>query len=273
MTGEPAGPCGQEATSLNALLDGELDAVNSLRCEVHVAQCPACAAELDRLRALRAHLARDGVAWRAPDALRARILATLADEAGRVARESGAVPAVKPAPNRWAARLRAAANRWSGLPAGVALAASLALAILVTRPDEGPDLSSQLVSGHVRSLLADHLTDVPTSDQHTVKPWFSGKTDFSPPVVDLDDRGFTLVGGRLDYIENRVVASLIYRRRKHVINLFMWPSDGRRPRASAREGYNILGWQQAGLTFWAVSDLNAVELKEFQDDFAEGSPR
>ncbi|GJE46434.1 zf-HC2 domain-containing protein [Methylobacterium soli] len=273
MIGEPAGSCGQEATSLNALLDGELDAANSLRCETHVAQCPACAAELERLRALRARLARDGIAWRAPAALRARILTTLAEEAGRAARDGNATPAQTQAPDRWAARLRAAATRWGGVPAGLALAASLALAVLVTRPDEGPDLSSQLVSGHVRSLLASHLTDVPSSDQHTVKPWFSGRTDFSPPVVDLDARGFTLVGGRLDYIENRVVAALVYRRRKHVINLFLWPSDGRRPRASAREGYNILGWQQAGLSYWAVSDLNAVELKEFQDDFAEGAPR
>ncbi|GEP03416.1 anti-sigma factor family protein [Methylobacterium oxalidis] len=272
MTGGHDRPCGEDPASLNALLDGELDAVNSLRCEAHVARCPACAAELDRLRALRHRLAREGVAWRAPPALRARILAALAEEVAREAPGVRAAPARTREPNRWAARLRDAVGRWRAVPAGLALAASLALAVLISRLDERPDLPGQLVSGHVRSLLANHLTDVPTSDQHTVKPWFSGKTDFSPPVVDLDDRGFTLVGGRLDYIENRVVAALIYKRRQHVINLFMWPSEGSRPNALAREGYNILGWQQAGLAFWAVSDLNAVELKEFQDDFAERAP-
>ncbi|WP_336492053.1 anti-sigma factor family protein [Methylobacterium nigriterrae] len=265
--------CGEDAALLHAFLDGELDAANSLRCEAHVALCPACAAELDRLRALRDLLARDGVAWRAPASLRAKVLASLADEAGRAARAGEAAPARPLAPNGWAARLHGAARRWTGVPAGLALAASLALAVLVMRPDQGPDLPGQLVAGHVRSLLASHLTDVRTSDQHVVKPWFSGKTDFSPPVVDLDDRGFSLVGGRLDYVENRVVAALIYMRRGHVINLFLWPSDGRRPTAGARDGYNILGWRQAGLAFWAVSDLNAVELKEFQDDFAERSPR
>ncbi|MDR7039611.1 mycothiol system anti-sigma-R factor [Methylobacterium sp. BE186] len=272
MTSDHARPCGEDAASLNALLDGELDAANSLRCETHVAHCPACAAELDRLRAVRDLLARDGVVWRAPATLRARILASLAEEAGRTSSDGEVAAAWTRAPIGWVSRLRDSATRWRALPAGLALAASLALAVLVTRPGEAPDLASQLVSGHVRSLLADHLTDVRTSDQHTVKPWFSGKTDFSPPVVDLDDRGFTLVGGRLDYIENRVVVALIYRRRKHVINLFLWPSEGSRPTASAREGFNILGWQQAGLAFWAISDLNAVELKEFQDDFVERSP-
>ena len=149
---------------------------------------------------------------------------------------------------------------------------SLALALVVTRPSEPLDLSSRLVSSHVRSLLASHLTDIETSDQHTVKPWFAGRIDFSPPVVDLADRGFALVGGRLDYIKNRVVAALIYKRREHVINLFLWPSGAGQQAASAREGYNVLGWQQAGLTFWAVSDLNAAELKEFRDDLTDRAP-
>lgn len=257
--------CG-EAALLHALLDGELDAANSLRCEAHVAQCTACTAELVRLREVRDLLTREGVAWRAPADLRTRILASLAQEEARAT----AKPNV-PAPG-WLTRLREAAMRRTSLPAGVALAASLALAVVVTRPDEGSDLSKQLVAGHVRSLLASHLTDVETSDQHTVKPWFIGKIDFAPPVVDLSDRGFPLVGGRLDYIDGRVVAALIYKRHKHVINLFLWPSDGRPPRSTSNEGYNVLGWQQAGLTFWAISDLNAVELKEFQDDFAERSP-
>ena len=266
MTVPPPAPC-PESALLHALVDGELDAANALRCEAHVARCPACAAELDELRALRAVLARDGIARRAPEHLRARILASLAAE------QAGRAPAMPASASRaWTARLLAAARGRAALPYGLALAASLALAVVASRPDRGPDLSRQLVAGHVRSLLATHLTDVPSSDQHTVKPWFAGKIDFAPPVIDLGDRGFPLVGGRLDYIDGRVVAALIYSRHKHVINLFLWPKGGHAPRSAALEGYNILGWQQAGLTFWAVSDLNAVELKEFQDDFAERAP-
>lgn len=256
-----------ETALLHALVDGELDAANVLRCEDHIARCAACTAELDQLRALRAGLARDGVAWRAPDDLRARIIASLAQEEGRAA------PTRPAAARGWLSRLREAAQGWAMVPSGLAIAASLALAVMITRPDDGGDLSKQLVAGHVRSLLASHLTDVQTSDQHTVKPWFLGKIDFSPPVIDLADQGFPLVGGRLDYVDNRVVAALIYKRHKHVINLFLWPSGHQGPKSGAIEGYNFMGWQQAGLTFWAVSDLNAVELKEFRDDFAERAPR
>ena len=272
MTTERDSPCSDWTALLHALADGELDAANSLRCEDHAAACPACTAELTRLRDLRAVLSRDGVAWRAPAALRERILASIAQETTRTSGHGRLDPAMTArAAGAWI-RLRAAAVHWTAMPTGFALAASLALAIVVTRPNEPPDLSSQLVSGHVRSLLASHLTDIETSDQHTVKPWFAGKIDFSPPVIDLADRGFALVGGRLDYIENRVVAALIYKRREHIINLFMWPSDVGQPAASAREGYNVLGWQQAGLTFWAVSDLNTAELKEFRDNLTERTP-
>lgn len=261
---EPA--CIQSAV-VQAFFDGELDAANILRCEAHVAQCPACTAELGQLRKTRDLLARDGVAWRAPDSLRTKILASLVQEQAPLSSRTQ-MPGVG-----WRMRLREMTKGWAAVPGGLALAASVAAAIVVTLPDVGTDVSKQLVAGHVRSLLANHLTDIQTSDQHTVKPWFAGKIDFAPPVVDLSDRGFPLIGGRLDYIEGRVVAALIYKRHKHVINLFLWPSDGRTPRSGALEGYNILGWQQAGLAFWAVSDLNAVELKEFQDDFSERSPR
>src|SRR5581483_1918223 len=117
---------------------------------------------------------------------------------------------------------------------------------------------------HVRSMMADHLFDVPSSDQHTVKPWFDGKVDFAPPVIDLASEGFEMAGGRLDYIAGRPVATVVYRRRKHVINLMMWPEHGKEPvNAIMRNGYNMLYWKNGSLEFWAVSDLNAQEMREF----------
>lgn len=267
MTDQPDTPCG-EAMLLHALLDCELDAANTLRYEAHVAGCPSCSAELTRMRAMRERLAAGDVAWQAPEGLRTRILDALAQEERRAAPRHRAAWAHGSIP--WLRTLTA--DRRS-LPAGLALAASLAFAVILTRPDPGGDLTTQLVAGHVRSLLANHLTDVQTSDQHTVKPWFTGKIDFSPPVIDLADRGFPLLGGRLDYIEGKVVAALIYRRNKHVINLFVWPSDGHPPRSLSQDGYTLLGWRQAGLAYWAVSDLNAVELREFMEDFADRAPR
>lgn len=266
MTEESETPCG-EPLLLYAFLDRELDAAHTLRCEAHVAGCPACTAELNRLRAMRERLAEGDVAWRAPEALRTRILDALAQEEDR--RVAPRPMTKNPGGMAW---LRKLATSWGGLPAGLALATSLAFAVVLTRPEPATDLAGQLVAGHVRSLLADHLTDVQTSDRHTVKPWFSGKVDFSPPVIDLSDRGFPLVGGRLDYIDGKVVAAVIYRRNKHLINLFVWPSDTHPPLSLAQGGYNILGWRQADLTFWAVSDLNVGELREFKDDFAERVP-
>ena len=269
MTGSDLRPCPDWTLRLHGFVDGELDAAHALQCERHLAECAGCAAEVRSLKALRGTIRQEGVRWPVPEALRARVLASIAEES------MGAAPAAAPGSLavEWRAPLRAALGflrRWSFVPSAAVLAAAL-FVILSPQPSRG--LQDELVASHVRSLLADHLTDVATSDQHTVRPWFAGKVDFSPPVVDLTARGFPLLGGRVDYVGGRVVAVLIYRRNGHMINVFVWPEASPTNAASEQEGYNLMNWWQAGLSFWAVSDLNTVELKEFQDDFSEVSPK
>ncbi|MGD1089955.1 MAG: anti-sigma factor, partial [Verrucomicrobiota bacterium] len=138
------------------------------------------------------------------------------------------------------------------------------------RPSAEQRLTQEVVSSNIRSLMADHMLDVVSTDQHTVKPWFNGKLDFSPPVKDLAAQEFPLIGGRLDYIGGRSVAALIFHRNKHVINLFIWPVNEKdsKPAASASiQGYNVIHWSEAEMTFWAVSDLNEKELLEFVQDY------
>lgn len=155
---------------------------------------------------------------------------------------------------------------------GTALSAAMAasLVVAVIQPDQDQRVLSDVVSAHVRSLQGDHLTDVQTSDQHTVKPWFNGKLDVAPPVVDLTAQGFRLIGGRLDYIDGKAVASIVYRRRTHVINLFVAQgaaSEGRGAKLETVQGFNIRRWSVQGLEFFAISDVNPEELQEFVDKF------
>jgi anti-sigma factor RsiW len=166
---------------------------------------------------------------------------------------------------------------WLALAAAIALAAFVASSFLPKLRQPGADqfLATELIASHVRSLMADHLTDVASSDQHTVKPWLDVKLDFAAPVVDLLGDGFPLIGGRLDYLDNHSVAALVYQRRKHFINLFIWPTtpaDSKEQKMVEREGYHLVHWADGDFTYWAVSDVSVGDLQTFQRSFEQQVP-
>ena len=234
---------------MHGYLDGELDLVRNLEMEGHLQTCPACAQVLANYRSLQSALRNDAFYFKAPNSLETRIRSSLGKTPSRTR----------------TLRIRT----WATLGA---IAASIliifALGWMATREGYSAKdlLVREIVSSHVRSLMATHLTDVPSSDQHKVKPWFKGQLDFSPPVKDLSKEDFALIGGRLDYVGDRPVAALVYQRRKHVINLFIWPSTPDSATSSValtRQGYHLIQWTEGGLTYWAASDLNEKELEEF----------
>jgi len=244
-------PCPDKAHLVHALLDGELDAVNAEAFEAHLKTCPNCAAALGELQGLRARIADPELRTPAPAGLRASIESMLDAETERPRRR---IPTAVP---------------WT-LAGGFAAAFAASLMVSPMTQVASIGLEDQLVADHVRSTLVSHLVDVETSDRHTVKPWFNGKIDFAPPVVDLAVQGFPLVGGRVDYLEGRVVAALVYRRNKHVINVFVrprqagmhWPVP-----TGAHDGYSLVRWTEGGLEFWAVSDVEPHDLTLLRDQF------
>jgi anti-sigma factor RsiW len=251
----------EKAILLHGMLDDELDAANVMLFEEHLRQCSLCREEYERQKAIRDSLRSPGVGYRAPSALRNKLDALLPDETPVVSARPGARPS-RPLRSRW----------WVG---GASLALAAGLALFIALPQTRNDtLQQQLVDSHVRSMLADHLTDVPSSDHHTVKPWFNGKVPVAPEAVDLASVGFPLAGGRLDYVDRRTVAAVVYRHGGHVVNLFVWPSPDEKDsatRISSRQGYNLLHWVQAGTTFWAVSDAAVPELQAFVADYMKES--
>ena len=242
--------CDDTRMLLDAYADGELDLVRSLEIERHLDGCKACARAVENQRTLSSAMRGGGLYYQPPSTLGPRVDAALQRAARSDAR-----------PRPWGWQL-------------IAVAASLLLAVyFVARltPGGARDVSSNLVAqevldSHLRSLMPGHLADVQFTDQHTVKPWFNGKLDYSPPVTDFATQGFPLAGGRLDSVNGRPVAALVYQRRQHLINVYVWPAPDSADAGvskTERQGYNLMHWTRAGMIWWATSDLNAAELESF----------
>jgi anti-sigma factor RsiW len=240
--------CRDALDLVHGYIDGELDLVKSLEIEQHLGACPACKVQYDQVRELGSGIRAHALYHAAAPALRARVAAALPREPGSGARNSV-----------WG---------WGGMAAALVLLTLLGLAfgLALLQPGADERLAREVVAAHVRSLMADHLTDIASSDQHTVKPWIAGKLNFSPPVEDLAAQGYALAGGRLDYLNERGVMALVYRRHAHVINLFVWPQAPEADsgvRSDSIQGYNVAHFRRAGMVFWAVSDLNPEEFGAF----------
>lgn len=253
--------CPEWRVMLHGFVDGELDPAHASQFQDHLATCPACRAEMEEMRAARKIMNQEGVKWRPPRALRAQVLLMLVFEESVAA----SPPQQRQQPHKPAWRLFDLLKQWSFVPSVAALAASLFLFAIT--PSQTLVLQDEILASHIRSMMANHLTDVLTSDQHTVKPWFNGKIDFSPPVRDLVKDGFPLVGGRVDYLGGRAVAALVYRRNGHIINLFIWPASSAAQTAAVHDGYNMEQWSNDGLVFWAISDVAPSELVRFKEVF------
>ncbi|MBV8093901.1 MAG: anti-sigma factor [Acetobacteraceae bacterium] len=248
--------CQEMHLLIQADLDGELDPAEAARVAEHLEHCAACASLQSEMLALSARLREELPYYAAPHTLHAAVRARIASEAQPEAQRG--------ARRSWVDHLRRPRLAEFGyFGGGFALAACLAWLLVIPRAGDFP---GAVVADHIRALQPGHIMDVASSDQHTVKPWFGGRLDFTPPVKDLKSQGFALAGARLDYLAGRPVAALVYQRRQHLIDLFIWPDQGSiglRPADGHRRGYNFIHWSQGGMVFWAVSDLNAQELGEF----------
>jgi anti-sigma factor RsiW len=250
--------CTEPRDLVHAYLDRELDLAKSLEMEQHFRECAICSEAYEEGRRLRTALNEREVYFSAPLDLHKRIRAVVRDEV------------------RGSAHPRLLKWRAMAFAVPVALAAVIGLSIvpLLRRPITSDLLVDEIVSGHVRSLMVDHLVDVESTDQHTVRPWFNGKIDYAPPVTDFAASGFALVGGRMDYVAGRPVAVLVYRHQAHLVNLFIWPdrAGASGTTTSTVDGYSLVHWNDGDLTYWAVSDLNLHDLIGLADLVRQSPP-
>jgi anti-sigma factor RsiW len=262
---------------VQAELDGELDAAQAAALAAHRAECPICQAAAAELARARALIDAEALYQPIPGDVRSRVMAQLTAASSKAAPTlpSPVIPGSSPGRRGLVTSMRRSWSRWwrrwwsSGASFGLGAACAAAVALLVLAPHQ-PNLAEQIVAGHIRALQPGHLEDVASSDRHTVKPWFDGRLDFAPPVKDLAAQHFPLIGGRLDYVASRPVAALVYQHDKHLIDLFVWPagtSAALPPEAAQRQGYNVVHWIEDGMRLWAVSDLEASQLREFAEEW------
>lgn len=245
--------CSERTSWIPAYLDGELDIMKSIEIEEHLETCKKCKDVYESERALQSALRSPALLNTPSSGLEARILQAVRKG------ERNTTPTI--------------GSRWMRYGYAAAFAALLLAIMAVWRFNssqiETQVIANEVLASHVRSLMANHLTDVVSSDRHTVKPWFNGKVDYSPAIEDMADQGFPLSGGRLDYLDNRPVAALVYMRQKHVINLFLWPSMSATSETESfnRRGYSLIHWKKSGFAYWLASDLNRTELLSFVEKY------
>jgi len=248
--------CDEVRPRLEAYVDGELAEAERVQLRDHLADCPECGPEATALEHLRDGIRQSAPVYRAPEALRSEIRFALRRQAATSARGA------RPAPG------------WLAYAASILLAVAVGSGgtLLITGERQEDAVANELIDSHLRSLLGNHLTDVASSDQHTVKPWFAGRSELSPPAVDLAGEGFPLVGGRLDLIAGKPIPALVYRRREHVVNVFVLPaSRGDLAKTLTRRGYSLRHWDEGDLGFWAVTDAAPSELAEFERVFRDAT--
>lgn len=248
--------CDESKLLLDAYADGELDLVRHIELEAHLKACPACMRLSEGVAARRSRIRDSALRYRAPRQLREKIAASLQTETQAASRHR---PFPFPAAVRW---------NLAGLAASVTVALLAGFSWGSYRA-HSTSVADEAIAEHMRSLQASHLMDVVSTDRHTVKPWFAGRLDFSPPVVDLADAGFPLAGGRLDQIDGHTAAALVFRRRLHAINVFVWPAREATPppRSASESGFSAQGWTHGGLNFLAVSEIPAAELDQFVGEY------